>query len=242
MGILCQHRPKPNLPFAGIARVIDFTLSNCIHSEITDIAVLTDYQRTNLTTYLSGWRCRNVGSHGIRILEPSNGSYLGTADAVYQSTGYLEQTSSDLVLVLAGDHIYQMDYRKMLVYHRQRGADVTVAVISVPIEQARRFGVVTTDDGGQITDFVEKPELPQGNLVSMGIYVFDKQTLVERLIEDAALPHSPHDFGHAVLPYMVERDRVVAYEYHGYWKDIGTPQAYYEANMELLHLGLFSWF
>lgn len=234
MGILCKHKAKVILPFAGNVRVIDFTLSNCVHSGLRDIAILTDRQRSAMAIYLRQWLSMHASSANISALEPKGNSYLGTADAIYQNLDYLQNHRSDLVLILAGDHIYKMDYRQMLAFHRNAAADVTVAVTTVPIGQAHRFGIVTTDANGGIVHFVEKPELPGSNLVSMGIYVFNKQVLRERLLEDAGRPNSPHDFGHAILPDMVKRDRVLAYEFDGYWRDIGNPLAYYEANMELL--------
>jgi glucose-1-phosphate adenylyltransferase len=233
MGILCQHRAKPILPFAGYSRVIDCTLSNCLHSQIKDIAVVADYQRSAVATYLQSWFLTNDASRNFSILEPRDGSYLGTADAVYQNLEFVESHGDDTIMVLAGDHIYKMDYRKMLAFHRQMGADATVGVVRVPAEEAHRFGIVTVD-GQAIVDFVEKPTMPQSNLVSMGIYVFNKQVLTKRLIEDAALQHSAHDFGHAILPGMMNRDKVYAYNFGSYWRDIGNPEAYYEANMELL--------
>jgi glucose-1-phosphate adenylyltransferase len=184
--------------------------------------------------YLNRWASANCNSAVLQILEPRNGSYTGTADAVYQNIDFLKQHASDLVLVLAGDHIYKMDYQKMIAYHRQTGADATVAVIPVPIEEAHRFGIVNVDGQIRITDFVEKPEVPQSNLVSMGIYIFNKQVLINRLNEDAALPDSLHDFGHAIMPNMIRQDNVAAYKFSGYWRDIGTLQAYYESNMDQL--------
>lgn len=234
MGILCKHKAKVILPFAGNVRVIDFTLSNCIYSELRDIAVLTDCQRSAMAIYLRRWFGINDSSANVSALEPKGSSYLGTADAVYQNIEYVQSHGDHLILILAGDHVYKMDYRRMVAFHRRAAADVTVAVVTAPIGQAHRFGTVTTDATGRIVDFVEKPELPETNLVSMGIYVFNKQVLIERLIEDSELPNSPHDFGHSVLPEMVHRDRVFAYRFDGYWRDIGNPQAYYEANMELL--------
>jgi glucose-1-phosphate adenylyltransferase len=234
MDIFCHSRPKPALPFAGNTRVIDFTLSNCIHSHLKDIAVLTDYQRSAMAIYLRRWFLGNGNLSNISTIEPRNGSYLGTADAVYQNLRYIENHSADLIMVLAGDHVYKMDYRKMLAFHHKMRADATVGVVSVPIEEAHRFGIVNTDNEERIIDFVEKPELPQSNLVSMGIYVFDKKVLIDRLVEDAELTNSPHDFGHAILPSMVSRDKVFAYKFDGYWRDIGTPEAYYESNMDLL--------
>ena len=233
MGLLCQGRAKPSLPFAAEYRVIDFSLSNCIHSGIGSIMVLVDYQRRYLAHYLDGdsWIPAHFGS--FDILGPKAGSYKGTADAVYQNLANVEKQGADVVLILAADHIYKMDYRKMLAFHEQAGADVTVGVISVPIEEANRFGIVTVDAEGRIIDFVEKPRIPKTNLASMGIYAFNKKILAERLVEDAADPASPHDFGHAIIPRMIRRDRVFAYRFDGPWWDIGTIEAYYEANMEL---------
>lgn len=234
MGIICQHKAKPALTFAGAVRVLDFTLSNCVHSLVSDIAVLTDFQRNIMAGYLKRWATTNGGAVNFHVLEPGRGSYLGTADAVYQNIDFLEKDASDLVMVLAGDHIYKMDYQRMAAYHRRTGADATVAVVSVPLEEAYRFGIVTVDGRVKITGFEEKPEIPRGNLASMGIYIFNKRVLIKRLIEDAALSDSPHDFGQAVIPDMIKRDQVAAYKFSGYWRDIGTLQAYYDSNMELL--------
>lgn len=231
--IFCQHRAKPALFFGGIARVIDFTLSNCVRSMVGNIAVLTDYQRDSMASYVNKWYAVNARSQDIYILEPGDGSYLGTADAVYRNIDFLERDDSELVLVLAGDHVYKMDYQKMLAYHRQTGADATVAVIPVLFSQAHRFGTVTIGGSVKITDFIEKPDVPRSNLVSMGIYVFNKRVLIERLIEDAVSPDSPHDFGRAIMPDMIKRDRVAAYRFNRYWRDIGNPEAYFESNMEL---------
>jgi len=233
MDILCHIRPKPALPFAGRFRVIDFSLSNCIHSQISDIAVLTDYQRSSMADYIRQWYRFNANSANCRILEPKAGSYLGTADAVYQNLDCLNKRNVDKVLVLAGDHVYKLDYRKMLAFHQETDADVTVGVIPVSIEETHRFGTVTLDASGRITDFLEKSPVSRSNLASMGIYVFNRKVLAERLIEDASDQTSRHDFGYSLLPEMVKRDRVFAYQFEGYWQDIGTVEAYYEANMEL---------
>lgn len=233
MDILCQVRPKPALPFAGHFRVIDFTLSNCINSGIGNISVLTDYQRDNLAEYLGSWRLNNPGDHGFRILEPRSGSYSGTADAVYQNLDYIHRSGADAVLVLAGDHVYNMDYRRMLGFHRQSGADVTIGVIPVPIEEASRFGIVTPNDQGRIINFTEKPAAPESNLVSMGIYIFNTEVLVEHLIEDHVGPCNSHDFGYSIIPSIIKRRKVFAYRFEGYWRDIGTIDSYYEANLEL---------
>lgn len=234
MDILCHERAKPVLPFAGKFRVIDFSLSNCVNSGVTDIAVLTDYHRSTMASYLRRWYDGNARPNSFHVLEPKKGSYLGTADAVYQNLDFLEKHAESNVVVLAGDHIYKMDYRKMLAFHEDMKADVTIGVIPVPIEQAHRFGIVTPGADGRVTDFVEKPAVPHSNLSSMGIYLFNARILADRLREDAANPASPHDFGHAVIPMMVKRDRVFAYRFNSYWRDIGTVEAYYRANMELI--------
>lgn len=233
MDILCRVRPKPALPFAGRFRVIDFSLSNCIYSQVGDIAVLTDYRRSYMADYIRQWHQFNANSTDCHVLEPRVGSYNGTADAVYQNLGYFNQRKVDTVLVLAGDHVYKLDYRKMLAFHQEVDADVTVGVVPVPIEETHRFGTVTLDARGRIIDFLEKSPVSRSNLASMGIYVFNRRVLTERLIEDAGDPLSRHDFGYSLLPNMVKRDRVFAYRFEGYWQDIGTIEAYYEANMEL---------
>jgi glucose-1-phosphate adenylyltransferase len=234
MDILCSRRPKPALPFAGNFRVIDFSLSNCVHSRIADIGVLVDYQRKAMADYLGEWHALNGGTTRLHVLPPTLGSYLGTADAVYQNLKYLENEDADTVLVLAGDHVYKMDYRKIIDFHTMLKADLTVGVVRVPPEEIHRFGTVSVDDESRIREFVEKSSRPNGDLASMGIYVFRKELLVRRLSQDAAESGSPHDFGYAVLPRMVKQDRVYAYEFDGYWQDIGTMDAYYKANMELL--------
>ncbi len=232
MDSLCYARPKPALPFAGSHRVIDFTLSNCIHSEIRRIGVLADYYRFEMADYLQRWQAGNsLGK--VDALMPRGGSYAGTADAIYQNLDYLDDTAADLVLVLAGDHIYRMDYRYMVDFHRRSGADLTIGVVTVPVEEAHRFGIVSVDRVGRVIGFEEKPEVPRGNLTSMGIYVFNRRVLTERLGEDAALPASSHDFGYAIIPGMVRRDRVFAYRFDGFWEDIGTTESYYQCNMGL---------
>jgi glucose-1-phosphate adenylyltransferase len=233
MDVLCHVRPKPALPFAGRFNVIDFTLSNCIYSGIDDLAILTDYQRSYMARYLREWSLSNA-MRTFHILEPVRGSYKGTADAVFQNLPLLNKLNAQNVLILAGDHVYKMDYREMIAFHEQTKADVTVGVIRVPVEEAHRFGTVSLGDGGEILEFVEKSRNPRSNLASMGIYIFNIDILARRLAEDAVQPDSPHDFGYAILPNMIGRDKVNAYEFTGYWQDIGTPQAYYAANMELV--------
>ncbi len=234
MDVLCHVRPKPALPFAGCYRVIDLTLSNCIYSRISDIAVLTDYQRSHMAQYIKRWNLANPSNRNMHILEPKAGAYKGTADAVFQNLDYLRGRNADVILVLAGDHVYKMDYAKMLAFHREVNADVTVGVIPVPNEQAHCFGTVTLNSEDRITGFLEKSSMPQSNLASMGIYVFNKDVLAKRLIEDASGPSSRHDFGYSILPRMVKQDKVFAYRFDGYWQDIGTIEAYYTANMNLI--------
>jgi len=233
MEVLCDLRPKPILPLAGNVRVIDFSLSNCVHSRIPDIGVLVDYERERLADYLIGWNAVNNAAR-LSILPPTAGSYTGTADAVYQNLDYLEKQNADMVLVLSGDHVYKMDYRPIIAFHQRMGADATLGVFSVPLEETHRFGTVTIDGAGRIKEFREKSSIARSNLASMGIYVFKRDTLAKRLREDAGEPGSLHDFGYNVLPRMVKSDRVFAFEFKGYWLDVGTVKAYYDANMELL--------
>lgn len=233
MDVLCHVRPKPALPFAGKLNVIDFTLSNGVYSGIDDLAILTDYQRSFMARYLRGWGLSNAVKT-FRIFEPVTGSYKGTADAVFQNLSHLNKLNAQNVLILAGDHVYKMDYREMIAFHEETKAGVTVGVTRVPIEEAPRFGTVSLGAGGEILEFVEKSRNPRSNLASMGIYIFNREILAQRLSDDAIQPDSPHDFGYAILPGMVGRDKVNAYEFTGYWQDIGTPQAYYAANMELI--------
>jgi glucose-1-phosphate adenylyltransferase len=234
MDVLCRLRPKPALPFAGKLHVIDFTLSNCVHSQIKRIGVLVDYQRNYIADYLKEWAAANAGSAVISVLPPETGTYIGTADAVYRNIDYLDSPTCDRVLILAGDHVYRMDYRKMLTFHEKVQADATVGVMRVPIEEANRFGTVAIQKESKIQEFVEKSSRPLSTLASMGIYIFNKDILINRLAEDGGIQDSLHDFGHSILPGMVKRDRVFAYEFKGYWQDIGTVEAYYRANMELL--------
>jgi glucose-1-phosphate adenylyltransferase len=233
MDILCQNRPKPTLPFAGKFRVIDFSLSNCIYSQVSDIAVLTDYQRSQMADYVNRWRLSNANHVDLHILEPRRGSYKGTADAVYQNLGFLKKCNHDAVLVLAADHVYKFDYREMMAFHNITKADVTIGIIPVPKAHAQRFGTVNLDSDNRITDFLEKSAYSWSNLASMGIYIFNRKILEEALIEDAANPTSQHDFGYSIIPEIVKKYRVFAYKFNGYWKDIGTVETYYETNMEM---------
>ena len=234
MDIFCHQRPKPILPFGGRYRVIDFTLSNCLNSNIDNIAVLADYQRASIMDYIQQWSAVNHKAESFSVLQPGNGSFNGTADAVYQNLDYLRKRRSQRVLILAGDHIYKMDYRKMLDFHPSVNADVTVGVIRVPISEACRFGTVGIDSGSRIREFVEKSPSPRSNLASMGIYLFNTDILAKRLSEDSHIRYSLHDFGYSILPAIIKTDKVFAFEFKDYWQDIGTVEAYYESNMALL--------
>ena len=241
LSILSQERAKPAVPFAGKYRIIDFTLSNCVNSGIFKVGVLTQYRPRSLNEHIGigkPWDLDRQGG-GVRLLQPFLGPqgsdwYKGTADAVYQNIYYAEDQKAELVLVLSGDHIYKMDYSAMVSFHERSGADVTVAVTKVPLEQAHRFGIMTVGDGGRVMNFVEKPQNPQSGLVSMGIYVFNRDVLTQRLEEDSQDIKTSHDFGRDVVPRMVKGGRVFAYMFAGYWRDVGTVQSYWEANMDLL--------
>lgn len=242
LGVLTQKVAKPAVSFGGKYRIIDFPLSNCINSGVDTVGVLTQYQPLRLNTHIGigiPWDLdRNVG--GVTILPPyekSKGSdwYTGTANAIFQNLEYMETYNPDYVLILSGDHIYKMDYEVMLEYHKANNADVTIAAMPVPIEEASRFGIVITDENNRITEFEEKPANPRSNLASMGIYIFSWPALKEALL---ALSEEPGcDFGKHVIPYCHGKgERIFAYEYNGYWKDVGTLGAYWEANMELIDI------
>jgi glucose-1-phosphate adenylyltransferase len=234
MDIFCEQRPKPILPFAGKHRVIDATLNNCFQSKIENVAVLVDYQRLLMTRYLQEWNSAHMGAPAVAVLPPRLGSYAGTANAVFQNLDYLENESSDTILILSGDHIYNMDYSGLLDFHHKKQADVTVAYTTVPQREAYRFGTLCLSSDSRITEFIEKSSTPLSNLASMGIYVFNRNFLVEKLIEDANNPNSPHDFGYTILPKLVKRACVFGFSYSQYWQDIGTVESYYQANMQLL--------
>jgi glucose-1-phosphate adenylyltransferase len=234
MGILCQVRAKPALPFAGKLRMIDFNLSNSMHSYINDIAIFVDYQRDQLIDYVKQWKQENSTNCRLDILEPKNNSYVGTANALYQHIDYLERHPADKVLVMPSDHVYKMDYRKMLAFHERSKADVTLGVVTVKMEEAFRFGILSTDSKSRVLDYVEKPTSPKSNLASIGIYIFNKNVLIKRLMEDAAKPDSIHDLAYPLTEEIVKQDRLYAYKYDGYWRDIGSIEAYYAANMELV--------
>ena len=242
LGVLTQKVAKPAVAFGGKYRIIDFPLSNCINSGIDTVGVLTQYQPLRLNTHIGigiPWDLdRNEG--GVTVLPPYEKStnsewYTGTANAIFQNLDYMQQYNPDYVLILSGDHIYKMDYEVMLNYHKANKADVTIACMPVPMEEASRFGIMVTDGSGRVTEFEEKPEKPSSNLASMGIYIFSWPVLKEALI--ALKDQSNCDFGKHILPYCKENgQRLFAYEYNGYWKDVGTLGSYWEANMELVDL------
>ena len=242
LGVLTSKVAKPAVAFGGKYRIIDFPLSNCINSGIDTVGVLTQYQPLRLNSHIGigiPWDLdRNFG--GVTILPPYEKSgnsewYTGTANAIYQNLDYMETFQPDYVLILSGDHIYKMDYEVMLDYHKANHADITIAAMPVPIEEASRFGVVVTDGEGRIEEFQEKPPQPKSNLASMGIYIFSWQVLKDALI---ALRNEPGcDFGKHIIPYCHENGQsLFAYEYNGYWKDVGTLGSYWEANMELIDI------
>jgi glucose-1-phosphate adenylyltransferase len=234
MDLLCYNRPKPVLPFAGAFKVIDFALSNCVHSNVASISVLVDHQKEFLAEYLKTWERNNARSTAFQVLEPGCGSYRGTADAIYQNINYVKTQDPDALLVLAGDHVYRMDYGKMAAFHESKGADITIGAVTVPLDQARRFGTIMARENGQIIGFEEKPLNPLSNLVSMGIYIFKWKVLQDYLEQDSRLPNSSHDFGYSIIPEIIKNGRAFAYKFDGYWQDIGTVDAYYNANMELI--------
>ena len=242
LGVLTEKVAKPAVSFGGKYRIIDFPLSNCINSGVDTVGVLTQYQPLRLNTHIGigiPWDLdRNVG--GVTILSPYEKSessewYTGTANAIYQNLAYMETYNPEYVLILSGDHIYKMDYEVMLDYHKANKADVTIACMPVPMEEASRFGIMITDGSGKITEFEEKPEHPRSNLASMGIYIFSWPVLREALIKLKDQPGC--DFGKHILPYCRDNEkRLFAYEFNGYWKDVGTLGSYWEANMELIDI------
>ena len=242
LGVLTSDMAKPAVSFGGKYRIIDFPLSNCINSGIDTVGVLTQYQPLVLNSHIGigiPWDLdRNNG--GVAVLPPYERSdtsewYTGTANAIYQNLKYMERYNPEYVLILSGDHIYKMDYEAMLDFHKQKNADVTIAAIPVPMEEASRFGVVLTDEDKQITEFEEKPQHPRSNLASMGIYIFSWPVLRDSLI--AMKDQSNCDFGKHIIPYCHEGGkRLFAYEFNDYWKDVGTLGSYWEANMELIDL------
>ena len=242
LGVLTSKVAKPAVAFGGKYRIIDFPLSNCINSGVDTVGVLTQYQPLRLNTHIGigiPWDLdRNIG--GVTVLPPYEKSsnsewYTGTANAIYQNLDYMENYNPEYVLILSGDHIYKMDYEVMLDFHKKNGAEVTIAVMPVPMEEASRFGIMITDENRRIVDFEEKPAQPRSNLASMGIYIFNWKTLKEALL--AMVDQPALDFGKHIIPFCHEKGApLYAYEFNGYWKDVGTLNSYWEANMELIDI------
>ena len=242
LGILTKVMAKPAIPFGGKYRIIDFPLSNCSNSGIDTVGVLTQYQPLELNSYIGSgqpWDL-DLNDGGVFVLPPySRGKsgewYRGTANAIYQNIPFIEQFNPEYVLILSGDHIYKMDYNEMIKFHRKNRADATIAVLQVPWEEASRFGIMNTDGENVITDFEEKPAKPRSNKASMGVYVFSWPILKQYLINDEADPNSKNDFGKNIIPKMLSDGcRMLAYAFEGYWKDVGTIESLWEANMDLL--------
>ncbi len=241
--VLTQEMAKPAVPFGGKYRIIDFPLSNCTNSGIDTVGVLTQYRPLELHSYIGNgqpWDLDRMNG-GVHILPPyvsgSTGEwYAGTANAIYQNIQFIEKHDPEYVLILSGDHVYKMDYSKMLDFHKEKGADATIATLQVPIEEASRFGIINAHDDDCIYEFEEKPPHPKSDRASMGIYIFTWEKLRKYLIEDEADPNSSKDFGKDVLPKMLAAgERMFAYPFEGYWKDVGTIESLWEANMDLLN-------
>jgi glucose-1-phosphate adenylyltransferase len=240
LSILSAERAKPAVPFGGRYRIIDFALSNCANSSIYNVAVLTQYNPRSLAQHVGvgrPWDLDRV-SGGVVLLQPflsrsTRNWYKGTADAVYQNLYYIEDQKVDEVLILAGDHVYIMRYDHMVNAHRSRGADVTVAVTEVHVSEVSRFGIVTLDHNERVISFQEKPKASKSNLASMGIYVFDKNVLIDCL-EEYGQRNNGHDFGHDILPEIIGKYKVYGYRFRGYWRDVGTVESYWQANMDLI--------
>ncbi len=242
LGVLTKSMAKPAVPFGGKYRIIDFPLSNCVNSDIDTVGVLTQYEPLALNAYLGSgqpWDLDRMNG-GVFVLPPyvsgSEGQwYSGTANAVCQNIAFIDQYDPEYVLILSGDHIYKMDYAKMLRAHEENGADATIAVLTVPMEEASRFGIMNTDASGRITEFEEKPKQPKSNKASMGIYIFNWRILRPYLLDDDADKTSSHDFGKNIIPKLLSSGAALyAYGFEGYWKDVGTIRSLWEANMDLL--------
>lgn len=242
LGALTRRIAKPAVSFGGKYRIIDFSLSNCINSHIDTVGVLTQYRPLMLNAYIGTGASWDLDEQegGVFVLPPyatESGAqwYAGTADAVYKNMDFIDSYDPEHVLIISGDHLYKMDYNAMLQFHKERGAELTVSVIEVPLEEASRFGIITADTDCKITKFTEKPAEPDSNLASMGIYIFNWTVLKAALLEDAANADSDHDFGKNVIPMLLGQGKsLYAYGFSGYWRDVGTIESYYQANMELL--------
>lgn len=242
LGILTKNIAKPAVPYGGKYRIIDFPLSNCVNSGIYTVGVLTQYQPLELNDYIGNGAAWDLdrANGGVHILSPYQqikGSewYKGTANAIYQNINFIDRYDPEYVCILSGDHIYKMDYAKMLAYHKEKKADCTIAMLEVPWEEASRFGLMLVNDEGEITAFEEKPEVPSSNKASMGVYIFTWKKLREYLLADEADPNSSNDFGKNLIPAMHNAgERLFAYQFDGYWKDVGTIDSLWEANLDLL--------
>ena len=243
LGVLTAKRAKPAVPFAGKYRIIDFVLSNCVNSGIFDVLVLTQYRPHSLNEHIAlgrPWDLDRSFTGGVKLLQPYQGRfdtdwYAGTADAVTQNLNFVQRGHPRNTLILSGDHIYEMDYDMLIDFHEENNADATVCVIRVPMDEASRYGIMAVDDHNHIVDFVEKPANPPGDLANMGVYVFKTDALDQLLMEDAVKDDSRHDFGYNIIPSMIAKGmKVIAYPFGGYWIDVGTIDAYWEAHMDLL--------
>ncbi len=242
LGILTKNIAKPAVPYGGKYRIIDFPLSNCVNSGIYTVGVLTQYQPLELNDYIGNGAAWDLdrANGGVHILSPYQqikGSewYKGTANAIYQNINFIDRYDPEYVCILSGDHIYKMDYAKMLAYHKEKNADCTIAMLEVPWDEASRFGLMLVNDEGEITAFEEKPEVPSSNKASMGVYIFTWKKLREYLLADEADPNSSNDFGKNLIPAMHNAgERLFAYQFDGYWKDVGTIDSLWEANLDLL--------
>ena len=239
---LTKDIAKPAVPFGGKYRIIDFPLSNCVNSGIDTVGVLTQYQPLELNDYIGTGRPWDLdrtdgGAHVLPPYQKTSGSdwFKGTANAIYQNLRFIEKYNAKYVLILSGDHIYKMNYNKMLDAHKEKGADATIAVMDVPIEEASRFGIMTADENGRITEFAEKPKEPKSTKASMGIYIFSYDVMKKYLVADEADPESENDFGKNIIPNMLNDGcGLYTYDFEGYWKDVGTMSSLWEANMDLL--------
>ena len=243
LGILTKNIAKPAVPYGGKYRIIDFPLSNCVNSGISTVGVLTQYQPLELNDYIGNGQAWDLdrANGGVHILSPyqqikGTEWYKGTANAIYQNINFIDRYDPEYVVILSGDHIYKMDYNKMLEYHKEKGAACTIAMLEVPWEEASRFGLMILNDDNSISEFEEKPKNPRSNKASMGVYVFTWSKLRQYLIDDEADPDSSNDFGKNVIPKMhADGEKMFAYLFDGYWKDVGTIDSLWEANLDLLN-------
>jgi len=242
LGVLTAKRTKPAIPFAGKYRIIDFPLSNCVNSNIFDVMIIAQYRPHSLIEHLGAggpWDLNRDFTGGIRIYTPyrarKSGWFSGTADAVQQNFSFIKRSKPDLVLILSGDHIYSMDYSSMIEFHMENQADLTIATLEVPIEEASRFGIISISPDRRISSFIEKPPNPTSNLINMGVYLFNVDVLDDALWVDHMQTDSSHDFGKDIIPALIKNNsRVFSYPYNGYWVDVGTTESYWQAHMDLL--------